>query len=171
MGLVAPHVESSWTKDKTCVPCIGRKTPIQCSTREVQQHSCNYYINYCLALLLVAFLFKFVLHYLIDIWIKSFTVLDKAVVWHRVTFLFACPSKYDIFKMLGWQHTTHLTYFARKANILLIKNQWPWLISLMEASTRSVSLVHMIHKMFSFLSTIPSCPCTESSLPDENIVL
>ena len=36
MGPVAPrHVESSWTGDRTYVPCIGRQVPIHFSTREV----------------------------------------------------------------------------------------------------------------------------------------
>ena len=36
MELVAPqHVESSWTRDRTCVPCIGRQILIHCTTREV----------------------------------------------------------------------------------------------------------------------------------------
>ena len=35
-GLVAPwHVESSGTRDWTCVPCIGRWIPIHCTTKEV----------------------------------------------------------------------------------------------------------------------------------------
>ena len=35
-GLVAlQHVESSWTRDQTCVPCIGRRIPIHCTTGEV----------------------------------------------------------------------------------------------------------------------------------------
>ena len=39
-GLAAPwHVESSWTKDWTSVPCIGRWTPIHCTTRDVQDLS------------------------------------------------------------------------------------------------------------------------------------
>ena len=34
-SLVIPwHVESSWTRDRTCVPCIGRETPIYCTARE-----------------------------------------------------------------------------------------------------------------------------------------
>ena len=37
MGLVAPwHVESSWTRDRTCVPCSGRHILIHCATREDQ---------------------------------------------------------------------------------------------------------------------------------------
>ena len=37
-GLVAPqHVESSWTRDGTHVPCIGRWILIHCSTREVPE--------------------------------------------------------------------------------------------------------------------------------------
>ena len=37
-GLVAPqHVGSSWTRARTCVPCIGRQTPNRCATREVPQ--------------------------------------------------------------------------------------------------------------------------------------
>ena len=36
MGLVAPqHVESSWCRDQTQVPCIGRQIFIHCVTREV----------------------------------------------------------------------------------------------------------------------------------------
>ena len=36
MGLVAlQRVESSWTRDQTCVPCIGRRIPIHCTTGEV----------------------------------------------------------------------------------------------------------------------------------------
>ena len=36
MGLVALwHVEPSWTRDQTCVPCIGRRIPIHCTTGEV----------------------------------------------------------------------------------------------------------------------------------------
>ena len=36
MGLVAPqHVESSPTRCQTRVPCIGRRIPIHCATREV----------------------------------------------------------------------------------------------------------------------------------------
>ena len=35
-GLVFPwHVSSSWTRDRTCVPCIGRQVLIHCTTREV----------------------------------------------------------------------------------------------------------------------------------------
>ena len=29
------HVESSWTRDQTHVPCIGRRILIHCTTREV----------------------------------------------------------------------------------------------------------------------------------------
>ena len=37
-ALVAPwHVESSWTRDQTCVPCIGRQFPIHCTTREIPE--------------------------------------------------------------------------------------------------------------------------------------
>ena len=36
VGLVVPwHVESSWTRDQTHVPCIGRQTPNPWTTREV----------------------------------------------------------------------------------------------------------------------------------------
>ena len=36
MGLGAPrHVGSSWTKDQTHVPCIGRRILNHCATREV----------------------------------------------------------------------------------------------------------------------------------------
>ena len=36
MGLVAPrHVGSSWTRAQTHVPCISRRTPNHCATREV----------------------------------------------------------------------------------------------------------------------------------------
>ena len=36
MGLVAPrHVGSSWTSDRTRVPCIGRQILNHCATREV----------------------------------------------------------------------------------------------------------------------------------------
>ena len=38
-GLAAPrHVGSSWTRDRTRVPCIGRQILNHCATREVQQH-------------------------------------------------------------------------------------------------------------------------------------
>ena len=30
-----PHVGSSWTRDRTCVPCIGRRILIHYTTREV----------------------------------------------------------------------------------------------------------------------------------------
>ena len=36
MSLVAlRHVESSWTRDQTCIPCIGRQILNHCATREV----------------------------------------------------------------------------------------------------------------------------------------
>ena len=36
MGLVAPqHVESSWTRERTRVLCIGRRFLIHCATWEV----------------------------------------------------------------------------------------------------------------------------------------
>ena len=36
MGLIAPrHVGSSWTRDQTRVPCIGRQILNHCATREV----------------------------------------------------------------------------------------------------------------------------------------
>ena len=36
-GLFAPwHVGSSQTRDRTCVPYIGRRTPNHCATREAQ---------------------------------------------------------------------------------------------------------------------------------------
>ena len=39
MGLVAPqHVGSSWTTDRTCVPCIGRRILNHCATREVPRY-------------------------------------------------------------------------------------------------------------------------------------
>ena len=37
MGLAAPrHVGSSWTGTRTHVPCIGRRTPNHCATREAR---------------------------------------------------------------------------------------------------------------------------------------
>ena len=52
-GLVDPwHVESSWTGDRTCVPCIGRQIIIRCSSSEAlgtslkihyQADSCGYW--------------------------------------------------------------------------------------------------------------------------------
>ena len=33
--VVLRHVESSWTRDRTHVPCIGRHIPIHCATRAV----------------------------------------------------------------------------------------------------------------------------------------
>ena len=30
--VVRRHVESSWTRDQTCVPCVGRQIPIHCIT-------------------------------------------------------------------------------------------------------------------------------------------
>ena len=39
MGLVAPrHVGSSWTRDQTRVPCIGRRILNHCATREALYH-------------------------------------------------------------------------------------------------------------------------------------
>ena len=44
-GLVAPwHVESSQTRDRTCVPCIGRRILNHCTIREV--HSIVHYSPY-----------------------------------------------------------------------------------------------------------------------------
>ena len=38
-GPVAPrHVGSSWTRARTHVPCIGRRTPNHCATREAPQY-------------------------------------------------------------------------------------------------------------------------------------
>ena len=35
-GSVAPqHLKSSWTRDGTHVPCVGRQVPIHCTTRDV----------------------------------------------------------------------------------------------------------------------------------------
>ena len=34
-SVVALHVESSWIRDQTCVPCIGRWTLIHYTTREI----------------------------------------------------------------------------------------------------------------------------------------
>ena len=40
MGLVALWpVGSSWTRDRTCVPCVGRRILIHCSSREVPAHT------------------------------------------------------------------------------------------------------------------------------------
>ena len=37
MGLVAPrHVGPSWTRARTCVPCIGRRILNHCATREAR---------------------------------------------------------------------------------------------------------------------------------------
>ena len=42
IGLVAPwHVGSSWTRDRTHVPCIGRRILSHCATREVPQIFCE----------------------------------------------------------------------------------------------------------------------------------
>ena len=36
-GLAAPtHVGSSWPRDRTCVPCVGRRILSDCTTREAQ---------------------------------------------------------------------------------------------------------------------------------------
>ena len=36
MALAVPrHVESSWTRDQTCVPCVGRQILIHSATKEV----------------------------------------------------------------------------------------------------------------------------------------
>ena len=44
-GLVAPHhVESSQTRDRTCVPCIGRWFLIYCTTREVVNNSLKMFL-------------------------------------------------------------------------------------------------------------------------------
>ena len=44
MGLVARrHVESSQTRARTHVPCISRRIPNHCATREVQQ---LFFLNY-----------------------------------------------------------------------------------------------------------------------------
>ena len=37
------HVESSWTKDQTCVPCIGRRIPIHYTTGEILKESINFH--------------------------------------------------------------------------------------------------------------------------------
>ena len=45
MGLVALwHVGSSWTRARTCVPCVGRQTLNHCATREVQL---LYFLDFC----------------------------------------------------------------------------------------------------------------------------
>ena len=37
-GLVAPrHMKSSWTRDGTCVPYLGRQSLIRCATRAVHE--------------------------------------------------------------------------------------------------------------------------------------
>ena len=37
------HVKSSWTRDRTCVPCIGGHILIHCTTREVLEFtSCDF---------------------------------------------------------------------------------------------------------------------------------
>ena len=39
-GFVAlQHVGSSWTRDQTHVPCIGRWNPTHCTTEEVLNHT------------------------------------------------------------------------------------------------------------------------------------
>ena len=39
VGLAAlQHIESSWARDQTGVPCIGRQTPLHCTTRGVLIH-------------------------------------------------------------------------------------------------------------------------------------
>ena len=44
MSLVAPqHVESSWTRARTHVPCIGRRILNPCTTREVPGLICFKY--------------------------------------------------------------------------------------------------------------------------------
>ena len=49
MGLVTPlHVESSQTRDRTRVPCTGRKILIHWTTREVQNFHSSF--NSCLFL-------------------------------------------------------------------------------------------------------------------------
>ena len=43
-GLVAPqHVGSSWTRDQTCVPCIGRRITYHWATREAW----NIHLKHC----------------------------------------------------------------------------------------------------------------------------
>ena len=47
-GFVALQcVEASWTRDLTCVPCIGRQIPIHCTTRELQVSLYEWARNRC----------------------------------------------------------------------------------------------------------------------------
>ena len=46
MGLVAPrHVGSSWTRARTCVPCIGRRILNHCTTREALHLFIHHYVT------------------------------------------------------------------------------------------------------------------------------
>ena len=46
MGSVAlRHVESSWTRDGTCVLCTGRQILIYCTTREVLALFFKFFLN------------------------------------------------------------------------------------------------------------------------------
>ena len=48
MGLVAPwHVGSSWTRARTCVPCIGRRILNHSTTKEAQ----GFFVCFCFLLL------------------------------------------------------------------------------------------------------------------------
>ena len=46
MGLVArQHVECSWTRGQTCIPCINREILNQCTTREFQESAlCEHFL-------------------------------------------------------------------------------------------------------------------------------
>ena len=51
MGLVASrHVGSSWTRARTCVPCIDRQILNHCTTREVPKRVFLIFLLFCFAL-------------------------------------------------------------------------------------------------------------------------
>ena len=56
-ALLLPAVVSSQTRDRTCVPCIGRQILIVCTTREVLFFFFNSFLSF-----LASFLLSFCLH-------------------------------------------------------------------------------------------------------------
>ena len=112
-GLAAPrHVGSSWTRARTCVPCIGRQILNHCATREVPRIVFNLCIHTPVYVCVCVYIYKF---FLLQKWYIMYTVFLNLILFFfiqqvLISYLFYTYQCIHVNPNLPIHHTTNPTF-------------------------------------------------------------